>query len=619
MFAHQIFEAQVAETPDNVALVFEGESLTYRELDGRANQLAHRLKALGVGPEVPVGVCMERSPELVVAILGLLKADGAYVPLDPAQPKERLSFILNDTQPAVVLAQKRLVEFLPRHTAHEVCLDRDWSGVAEESSKPLESRLNDGNLAFLIHTSGSTGEPKAVMLTHRSRDNRVTHENTVYQMTRDDRHILKSSISFTLLTREVFWPLLTGAKMFITPPGTEQDSAYLVKFIAANRITIVTLTPSMLSAFLEEPEVKNCPSLRHVVCFGETLTPELQRRFFSRLSAELSMFYGATEAPSATLLKCVREDVPTTIQLGQSLPGKHLHLLDRELRPVPLGVSGELYIGGRVARGYFQRPDLTADRFIPDPFSLEPGARLYRTGDLCRYLPDGSNEFVGRADDQVKIRGFRIELGEIETVLRQHAAIRQAVVIAREDRTRGKGLVAYVVLEARKASNTRDLREYLRVKLPDYMVPSSFAFLDALPLSPNGKVDRKALPEPDQRRPELKRAFVAPRTPVEEALAEIWSQLLEVEEVGVHDDFFELGGQSLLAGQVVSRAQKIFEVEVSLRVLFEHPTIAGLAAQIAQAEARKIAPQEMVHLLATLESLSEEEAERLLDRENSRD
>jgi thioesterase domain-containing protein len=415
------------------------------------------------------------------------------------------------------------------------------------------------------------------MLTHRGRDNRVTHENAVYQMTQDDRHILKSSISFTLLTREVFWPLLTGATMFITPPGTEQDSAYLVKFLAANKITIVTLTPSMLGAFLEEPEVKNCVGLRHVVCFGEILTPALQRRFFSRLSAELSMFYGATEAPSATLLQCRREDVPTTVQLGHPLPGKEVHLLDRELQPVPFGIAGELYIGGKVARGYFQRPDLTAERFIPDPFTLEHGARLYRTGDLGRYLPDGSIEFVGRTDDQVKIRGFRIELGEIEARLREHAAIRQAIVIVREDRATGRGLDAYVILEVGKVSNAGELREYLRTRLPDYMIPREFVFLDALPLTPNGKVDRKALPAPDRNRSELEASYVAPRDALEVQLTRIWEKVLGRTPIGGRDNFFELGGHSLLAVQVIHQIREVFGQTLPVKALFQAPSVEQLA------------------------------------------
>jgi amino acid adenylation domain-containing protein len=575
MFAHEIFESQVEETPDRVALVFEGQSLTYRELDGRANQLARRLRVLGVGPEAPVGVCMERSPELVVAILGLLKADGAYLPLDPTQPKERLSFILNDTRPAAVLAQKRLVEFLPQHTAPEVCLDSDWNSVAEESSEPLETKLNDGNLGFLIYTSGSTGEPKAVMLPNRKRENRESHENTVYQMTRDDRHVLKSSISFTLLTREVFWPLLTGAQLFITPPGTEQDSAYLAKFIAANKITIITLTPSMLGAFLEEPEAKNCPSLRHVVCFGETLTPELQRRFFSRLAAELSMYYGSTEAPSATLLKCRREDVSTTVQLGHPLPGKQVYLLSGGLQPVPIGVCGELYIGGKLARGYFKRPDLTAERFIPDPFSPEPGARLYRTGDLGRCLAEGSIEFLGRDDEQVKIRGFRIELGEIEAVLRQHTSIRQAVVVAREDRVGESRLVAYIVLEEGKS--VTDLRNFLRTKLSEYMLPSRFVFLAELPLTSNGKVDRRSLPAPDQTNTNLAKSFVASRDELELRLVWIWERVLGTKPIGVRDDFFELGGDSLLAARLFARLEKLTSKRLPLALLFQAPTIEQLA------------------------------------------
>ncbi|MGH7232864.1 MAG: non-ribosomal peptide synthetase, partial [Nitrospiraceae bacterium] len=580
MFTPQLFEAQVRDVPENLAVTFEGESLTYRELDHRTNQLAHRLKALGVGPEVPVGVCMERSIELVVAILGLLKAGGAYLPLDPSQPQERLSFILDNTPAAVILAQQRLLRFLPPHEAHAVCLDSDWNSIADKSSEPLETRLNDGNLAFLIYTSGSTGEPKAVMLPHRERETRVSHENALYQMSTDDRHVLKSSISFTLFSREVFWPLLTGAQLFITPPGTEQDSAYLAKFIAANGISIITLTPSTLGAFLEEPEAKNCPSLRHVVCFGEALTPELRRRFFSRLSAELSMYYGATEAPSATLLKCRREDVAVTVQLGQPLPGKEVHLLNGGMEPVPPGVSGELHIGGKLARGYFKRPDLTAERFIPDPFSEEPGARLYRTGDLGRYLPDESIEFLGRADDQVKIRGFRIEPGEIEKVVRQYPGVREAVVAARGEGRDSKRLVAYVASTPQGNTRVGELRRFLTARLPHYMVPSAFVFLDGLPRTTNGKVDRNALPPPERSRPALETPLVAPRTPLEKELAEIWKEVLCLDEVGTQDNFLDLGGDSLLASQIISRVIKRFELDLPVQLLFDSPTIAEMAGVI---------------------------------------
>lgn len=609
MFAQQIFEAQVGETPDNVALVFEGESLTYRELDNRANQLAHRLKALGVGPEVPVGICMERSRELVIAIFGLLKASGVYIPLDPAQPKERLAFILQETQPAVILTQQRLLENLPSNEAKEVCFGADSNPIENESTEPIASTLIEGNLAFLIYTSGSTGQPKAVMLTHRRRDSRVSHENELYQMTKGDRHILKSSISFTLFVREVFWPLLSGAQLFITPPGTEQDNRYLVRFVAENKITIITLTPSGLSAFLEEPAAKELSSLRHVICFGEALTPELRARFFSRLSGELSVYYGATEAPSATLLRCRRDDNSTTVNLGQPLPGKQVYLLDHSLKPVPIGVRGELYIGGKLARGYFKRPGLTAGRFIPDPFSEERGSRMYRTGDLGRLLSDGSIEFLGRADDQIKIRGFRIEPAEIERAIQQHSAVLEAAVVASRDESGRNRLVAYVVFRSGEKATVDELRKFLTARLPQYMVPSVFMPLEALPKTPNGKVDRRALPVPGRSRPALNTPFVASRTPLEKELTAIWQEVLCLDSIGVHDSFLDLGGESLLASQIIAAVIKRFQLALPVKLLFESPTVAEMAAVITNHQAARLDENEVERILIELESLSDAEAE----------
>ena len=583
MFTHQLFEAQVAEAPDSVALTFEEKSLTYRQLDNRANQLARYLRRLGVGPEIPVGVCMERAPELVVAVLGLVKAGGVYTSLDPASPKERLSFILQETKPAVVLAQERLIKFLPGHDAREVCLDRDWSDIAEQSTEPLEALLSNENLAFLVYTSGTTGQPKAVMLTHRKRDSGPSHDQTVYQMTKEDRHVLKSSINFTVIIRELFWPLLTGGQLAIMPPGTEQDIAYLAGFIASHRISLITVTPSVLRALLEEPGIRNCDSLRHVICFGEPLTHDLEKRFHVNLSAELSVYYGATEAPSAALRKCENGGPRNVVGLGNPLPGIKIHLLDHRLQPVPIGICGELYIAGKLARGYFKRPDLTAEKFLPNPFSEEPGARFYRTGDLGRYLPDGSIEFLGRVDDQIKIRGFRVELGEIETVLSQHPGISQVIVTDREV-SGDRRLIGYVVPQREHAPSISELRGFLRKKLPHYMVPSGFVFLDNLPLTPNGKVDRRALPAPDRTRSESESGFVAPRDAVELELAEVWGLILGTHPVGVRDNFFDLGGQSLLAARLFAEIQIMFGKSLPLATLFQAPTIEQLANILRQEE-----------------------------------
>jgi amino acid adenylation domain-containing protein len=586
MFVHQLFEAQVQRTPDNIAVTFEGKSLTYGELDARANQLARHLQVLGVGPEILAGICMERSHELVVAMLGILKAGGACLPLDPSYPKERLAFALEDARPAVILAQERLLHCLPLHKAKEVCLDADWNRISRQSREALTTTLADGNLAFLVYTSGSTGHPKAVMLPHQKRESGPSHDQGAYQMTTEDRHIFKSPIGFTLFIREIFWPLLTGGNLIIASPGTERNISHIVNLVANHGITLITLTPSILSALLDEPGLANCTSLRHVSCFGEPLSYELRMRFFARSSAELSVYYGATEAPSATFFKCARDDPRQFVELGQPLPNKEIHLLDDQLQPVPLSVCGELYIGGQLARGYFNRPDITAERFIPNPFARVPGTRLYRTGDLGRHLADGSIEFVGRADHQVKIRGFRIELGEIEAALRKHRSIHEVSVLAREDAAGDKRLVAYVVPVEKPAPEPYALRRYLKDKLPEFMVPSGFVFLDALPSMANGKLDRcallalKAAFAKDQRR-EL------PQTQLQRAVAGLWAEVLGVGDIGLHDNFFDLGGHSLSATKLLARLQSELEIDLPARCLFESPTVVELSARLATLTKKK--------------------------------
>ena len=614
MFTHQLFEAQAKETPDNVALVYGEDSLTYRELDCRANQLARRLRSLGVVPEVPVGICMERSVELVIAVLALLKAGGVYVPLDPSNPHERLSFIVNETRPKVLLAQERLLQCLPEVDAKSICLDTDWSTVSAESVDPVENLTNSENLGFLIYTSGSTGEPKAVMLPHRPRDPRTSHEQKLYQMTAKDRHILKSSISFTLILRELFWPLLTGARLIISPPGTETDMDYLLQLIAKHQISIITLTPSTLRAVLSQNGLERCDSLRHIVCFGEPLTADLQSLYFAKLSAELSLYYGTTEAPSATYRKCQPFESQTITEMGQTLPGVQLRLLNESLESVPDGTCGEIYLGGKLARGYFKRPDLTAEKFIPHPFSQEPGARLYKTGDLGRLLPGNSIEFVGRVDDLVKVRGFRVELGEIAKTIRQHPEINDAVVVALDADSDRSRIVAYAVLKPRSTIGATDLRSFVRLKLPDYMVPARFIFLDGLPVSRNGKIDRKALPIPGRSRPELDTPLISHRTPLEKDLARIWCDVLELDQIGIHDNFIDLGGDSLAATRIISRVIANFQIEIPLRALFQSPTVAEMACVISQHEVNKLEQHDLTKILDELECLGEEEARRLANK-----
>jgi amino acid adenylation domain-containing protein len=610
MLTHQLFETQARETPDNVAVVSGDQSLSYSELDRRANQLARRLRSLGVAPEVAVGVCMERSLELVIAMMGLLKAGGVYVPLDPLNPKERLSFILNETQPKVLLAQKRLLGcFGDTGATTVISMEEDGGQVGGESVDPVENLTTSGNLGFLIYTSGSTGEPKAVMLPHRSRDSRVSYEQKLYEMTCDDRHVLKSSISFTLFLRELFWPLLTGARLIISPPGSEANMDCLLDLIAKHKISIITLTPSMLRTILSQHGLERCRSLRHIVCFGEALTAELESLYFSKLAAALSVYYGATEAPSATYRRCVPSEMRDATVLGQPLPGMELHLLDESLQP---GTSGEIYLGGKLAHGYFKRPDLTAERFLPHPFSKKPGARLYKTGDFGRFLPDGRTEFVGRVDDLVKVRGFRVELGEVARTIRQHPEIKDAFVVALDTNSDRSRIVAYAVPKPGSNLSGAHVRSYILTRLPDYMVPARIVLLDALPVSANGKTDRKALPVPGRSRPELDTPFVAARTPVEKDLAQIWGEVLELDEIGIHDDFFHLGGDSLAATRVVSRVVDQFQLEMPLQSLFRSSTVADMATVITEHQGKKLGDPELQKILADLESISDDDAQQLL-------
>jgi len=615
---HQLVETQVARTPDAVAVVFEDQQLSYRELNQRANQLAHHLQGLGVGPETLVGISVERSLEMVIGLLGILKAGGAYLPLDPTYPAERLGFMLADAQVPVLLTQAHLVADLPAHDAIVICLDTDWASIAQQADDNPVPRATADNLAYVIYTSGSTGRPKGVLITHRGVCNRLRWMQDVYQLTELDRVLQKTPFSFDVSVWELFWPLQTGAQLIVARPRGHQDNSYLVNLIAAQSITVLHFVPSMLTLFLEQQDLDMCVSLRHIICSGEALTIDTRDRFFARLDAALHNLYGPTEA-SIDVTSWACDSQSKTMSIGRPIANTQIYLLDSHLQPVPIGVAGELHIGGvGLARGYLNRPQLTAERFIPNPFSTEPGTRLYKTGDLARYLPDGNIEYLGRLDHQVKIRGFRIELGEIEATLGQHPAVQEAIVLARDDDGTGARLAAYVVpVRTEPAPTTSDLLRFLQARLPDYMMPAAFMLLDTLPLTPSGKVDRRALPIPDANRPDLEVAYLAPRTPLEQVLAQIWEDVLGVERVGVHDNFFELGGHSLLAIQVVSRIRAALHTDLPLRRLFETPTIDGLATSLGsktdQSERIKQTAQLMIHLA----ELSDEEIARLLEDHNA--
>ncbi len=583
-----LFEAQVERTPEAVALVYEDTQVTYRELNDRANRLAHHLRRLGVEPELLVGVCMERSLEMMVGILGVLKAGGAYVPLDPAYPAERLAFMLEDSQAPVLLTQQRLLDSLSATSnsqCHVICVDAIEEMLAEESVENPASGPDAEHPAYVIYTSGSTGQPKGVLISHGAICNHMLWQLSHLSVTANDCVLQKTAFSFDASGTEFYLPLLAGARLVLAQPGGHQDVAYLIDAMIERQVTILQLVPSLLRALSDEPRFERCESLRRVICAGEPLLPKLQARFNACLGAELHNLYGPTEA--AIDVTCwPHQDArgAAIVPIGRPIANTQIYLLNSEMQPAPVGVAGELHIGGaNLARGYLNRPELTAERFVPNAFSEEPDARLYRTGDLARYLPDGAIEFLGRSDHQVKVRGVRIELGEVEAALSQHPAVREAVVVARdegEDAAGDKRLVAYLVSDQQPAPTAGAWRAFLKERVPEYMTPSAFVTLDALPLTPNGKIDRRALPAPEKARLDLESAFVAPRNPVEELLAETWASVLGVERVGIHDNFFSLGGHSLLAMKLITRMRGIFQVELSLRQLFEKPTVAQLAAAI---------------------------------------
>jgi amino acid adenylation domain-containing protein len=584
---HELFELQVKRSPEAIAAVLSGRELTYRALNERANQLAHYLQALGVGPEVLVGICMEPSLELVVGIMGILKAGGAYLPLDPASPEERLAFMLEDAQATVVLSQKELAGRLLVSGTKVVCLDTDWPDIAQKSHENPHSNANAENLAYVLYTSGSTGKPKGVMIQHHSIANLATALHKAIYASRLGaplRLSLNAPIFFDASVQRLAM-LLYGHTFYIIPEEVRRDGEALLAFVRRNRLDGIDCVPAQLRLLLAAGLLDESEWTPSMVLLGGEAIDETTWQMLSTATGTTQFFnmYGPTECTvdSTIALVEMNADEPT---MGGPVANARAYVLDECLQPVPMGVPGELHIGGAgVARGYLRRPKLTAGRFIPDPFSDEVGARLHKTGDLVRFLPDGTIEFLGRIDYQVKVRGFRIELGEIEAVLSQHLGIREAIVLAAEDPSGDRRLVAYVIPQQKPVPTDSLLRDYLKKTLPEYMVPSAFMVMDAFPLTPSGKVNRRALPAPAWARPALEQAFLGPRTAVEEVLAGIWTEVLGIDRVGVHDNFFELGGDSLLAVQVISRLRARFQIHLPVRTLFERPTVAGLAEAIEQA------------------------------------
>ena len=575
---HEFFEAQVARTPGATALVFGNHSLTYAELNNRANQLAHRLKAMGVGPDVLVGLCVERSVEMIVAMLGILKAGGAYVPLDPAYPAEWLAFVLEDTRMPVLLTQSKLLPGLPQNQAEIICLDApELLPASAKVNSPVGS-AKPGNLAYVIYTSGSTGKPKGVQISHRAVVNFLTSMRREPGLSADDVLVAVTTLSFDIAGLEVFLPLTTGARVVIASREVAFDGKRLAALMESCGTTVLQATPATWRLLLEAGW-QGSRRLK-ILCGGEALPEELAGELLKRCASLWNM-YGPTET---TIWSSVyKVEAGKRVLVGPPIANTTFYLLDQQQQPVPVGVPGELCIGGDgLARGYLNRPELTAEKFIADPFSPEPAARLYKTGDLARYLPDGNIEFLGRIDHQVKIRGFRIELGEIEVVLRRHSGVKEVVVVARQDGPGEKRLVAYIVPQADPAPVVADLRTHLRQKLPEHMVPSVFVTLPELPLTPNGKVNRKALPAPDQSRRDLAGTYVAARDPLEQQLTQLWEKIFGIERIGVRDNFFELGGNSLLAVRLFAQIKKLTGKELPLVTLFQAPTIEQLAAILHQ-------------------------------------
>jgi amino acid adenylation domain-containing protein len=590
---HELFEEQVERTPDAVAVVCEGEQLTYQELNRRSNQLAHHLRALGVGPEVAVGVCLERSLEMVIGLLAILKAGGVYVPLDPAYPTERLAFMLKDAQVPVLLTLERLVAGLPECEAGVICLDSGWGTIASESGENPINLTTPENLAYIIYTSGSTGQPKGVLVSHGSIADYCRTTQRYYELDASDRVLQFTSLSFDVSLEEILPTLIVGARLVVMGKDA-WGPAEFHRRISEFELTVITLpTPywqELARQWTGIPELVPNIQPRLFIVGGDTMLPDgldLWRRTPVN-SVRLLNVYGPTEATIAATAwefspRLCENRTLQRIPIGRPLANREIYILDNYGNPVPVGVCGELCIGGAgIARGYLNRPELTAEKFIPNPFSDEPGTRLYKTGDLARYLPDGNIEFLGRVDHQVKIRGFRIELGEIESALGQYPAVREAIVLARQDVPGERRLVAYVVADQESRPTANDLHSFLKKKLPEHMVPALFVLLDGLPLMPSGKVDRRALPAPDRTRPELEKVFVAPRDDLELQLAQIWEEVLGVHPVGVRDNFFELGGHSLLAARLFASIENRLGKKLPLATVFQGATVEYLAGILRQ-------------------------------------
>jgi amino acid adenylation domain-containing protein len=603
---HELFEKQAQETPHNIAIVFGDTKLTYGQLNRRANQFARHLQSIGVGPESKVGLFVERSPEMLVGVFGILKAGGAFVPLEPAHPPERVAYMLRDADVQVVATQTQLADKLVTTAAQPVFIDQ----FGEGSDENLRSGITRHSLAYLMYTSGSTGAPKGVLIEHGGLRNTAHAQMRLFSMATEDRVPLFASLSFDASIFEIMMTLTSGATLYLAPREALLPGPALTRLLNDWAITTITLPPSALALL----PVEELPALRTIIAAAEACPADVVarwskgRRFFNA--------YGPTEA-SIWAAVCECDDASAPPPIGRPIDNATVYVLDASLQPVPLGGRGEIYIGGAgIGRAYVNHPELTAERFIPDPFSQRPGARLYRSGDLGRYRRDGQIDFLGRIDHQVKLRGFRIELGEIESALQEHPDVQRVAVTMIADGPAGKRLVAYVESSTTAESLMNPLRSYLKTKLPDYMVPSSFIVLEQLPLTASGKIDRRRLPAVEAATRNADETLVAPEGAVEEVLAAIWAELLGLDQISRHDSFFELGGHSLLATQVVSRVLDLLSVELQVRQVFQTPTIAELARAILDDSTQPERIERTASFVLRLSELSDDEAASLLDEKS---
>jgi amino acid adenylation domain-containing protein len=612
----ELFEEQAARTPDSVALVFEETRLTYRELNERANQLAHHLRGMGVEPETLVAIWLDRSWEMVVALLGILKAGGAYLPLDLTQPKERISHMLNDASPIVILTEQRYVDSLPLHRSRVVCVDLE-SDIINKNPVSNPSRLSSaGNLIYVIYTSGSTGKPKGVCIEHRQLHNYLNGILPVLNLPPQATYATVSTLAADLGNTAIFPALCTGGCLHIISNERVADAEQLADYFSRHSVDCLKIVPSHLEALLSGSHASQILPRRRLILGGEASRVEWVAKLREMApDCVVINHYGPTETTVGVLTYQVADEdaapYSQTLPLGRPVANTQIYLLDAQ--PVPFWLKGELHVGGdNLARGYLNHPELTAEKFVPNPFASKHGERLYRTGDLARHLPGGKMDFLGRVDYQVKIRGFRVELGEIEATLTQHPDVRRAVVVVREGEASEKRMVAYVVLKPGSPLMTGDLRRFILRMLPDYMLPSTFMILDSLPLLPNGKIDRTALPTPEAGA-ESDDSYVGPRNVVEQVLADIWIEVLGLERVSIHDPFFELGGHSLLAIQLTSQLRDTFQLDLPPGVLFEASTVAKLAEVMVANEAQPGQLERIAAIIQKIKSMSDEDASETLD------